>query len=127
MTTFEAERVVEKLRTNYPVDAANVVAIEASYLYLLLLRADAEATVDHQRLAELLGDGRRAYLPASAYGLGRGLGTQSPWSSKATDILHNTGFTAIERIERARVVRIVSSGEGMSAISRRWRPRCMTA
>jgi phosphoribosylformylglycinamidine synthase len=40
------------------------------------------------------------------------VGTQSPWSSKATDILHNTGFGAIERIERARVVRIVSSGGG---------------
>jgi phosphoribosylformylglycinamidine synthase len=32
------------------------------------------------------------------------VGTQSPWSSKATDILHNTGFGAVSRIERARVV-----------------------
>ena len=28
------------------------------------------------------------------------LGTISPWSSKATDIAHNCGFTAVERIER---------------------------
>ena len=28
------------------------------------------------------------------------LGTISPWSSKATDIAHNCGFTGIERIER---------------------------
>ena len=34
------------------------------------------------------------------------VGTQSPWSSKATDILCNTGFDGVERIERARVVRI---------------------
>ena len=29
------------------------------------------------------------------------LGTMSPWSSKATDIVRNCGFTAIARIERA--------------------------
>jgi phosphoribosylformylglycinamidine synthase len=110
-TTFEAERVVEKLRTSYPIDAANVVAIEASYLYLLLLHAEAEATVDHDRLEQLLGVGDEISSGQRVW-IGPRVGTQSPWSSKATDILHNTGFTAIERIERARVVRIVSSGEG---------------
>jgi phosphoribosylformylglycinamidine synthase len=111
-TTFEAERVVEKLRTSYPIDAANVVAIEASYLYLLLLHADAEATVDHERLAQLLGVGDEVSSGQRVW-IGPRVGTQSPWSSKATDILHNTGFTAIERIERARVVRIVSSADGV--------------
>ncbi|HEY4009279.1 MAG TPA: phosphoribosylformylglycinamidine synthase, partial [Acidobacteriaceae bacterium] len=33
-------------------------------------------------------------------------GTQSPWSSKATDILHNTGFTNVQRIERVRAIHI---------------------
>jgi phosphoribosylformylglycinamidine synthase len=112
LTTFEAERVVEKLRTSYPVDAANVVAIEASYLYLMLLRQDAESTLDQERLAELLGTGEEPSSGQRVW-IGPRVGTQSPWSSKATDILHNTGFTAIERIERARVVRIVSSGEGV--------------
>jgi len=37
------------------------------------------------------------------------VGTQSPWSSKATDILRNTGFGAIARIERARVVRVAGT------------------
>jgi phosphoribosylformylglycinamidine synthase len=111
-TTFEAERVVEKLRANYPVDAANVVAIEASYVYLILLRKDAESTLDHQRLAELLGAGDELSSGQRVW-IGPRVGTQSPWSSKATDILHNTGFAVIERIERARVVRIVSVGEGV--------------
>jgi phosphoribosylformylglycinamidine synthase len=103
---------VQKLRTNYPAEAGNVVAVESSYLYLLLLRKDAEDTVDHQRLAELLGAGAELSAGQRVW-IGPRIGTQSPWSSKATDILHNTGFTAIERIERARVVRIVSTGDGV--------------
>ncbi len=112
LTAFEADRVVQKLRTNYPVDAANVVALESSYLYLLLVHKDAADTVDHQRLSELLGDGDELSAGQRVW-IGPRIGTQSPWSSKATDILHNTGFCAIERIERARVVRIVSSGDGV--------------
>jgi phosphoribosylformylglycinamidine synthase len=114
LTAFEAERVVQKLRTNYPAEAGNVVAVESSYLYLLLIRKEAEDTVDHQRLAELLGAGDELSFGQRVW-IGPRIGTQSPWSSKATDILHNTSFSAIERIERARVVRVVSSGEGVAA------------
>ena len=57
LTAFEAERVVQKLRTNFPAEAGKVVAVESSYLYLLLIRKEAEGTVDHRRLAELLGAG----------------------------------------------------------------------
>ncbi len=112
LTAFEAERVVQKLRTNYPAEAGKVVAVESSYLYLLLIRKETEDTVDHQRLAELLEAGDELSSGQRVW-IGPRIGTQSPWSSKATDILHNTGFTAIERIERARVVRIVSSGDGV--------------
>ena len=112
LTAFEAERVVQKLRTNFPAEAGKVVAVESSYLYLLLIRKETEGTVDHRRLAELLGAGDE--LPSGQrVWIGPRIGTQSPWSSKATDILHNTGFSAIERIERARVVRIISSGDGV--------------
>ena len=108
LTTFEAERAVEKLRTNYPVDAAKVSAIEAAYVYLLLLREDDEGAVNYERLSELLGTGDEIASGQRVW-IGPRVGTQSPWSSKATDILHNTGFTAIERIERGHVVRLVSS------------------
>src|SRR5207253_2179017 len=40
------------------------------------------------------------------------LGTTSPWSSKATDIAHVCGLTAITRIERA--VAYVAIGVGLS-------------
>lgn len=101
LTTFEAARMAATLRAMDP----DVSAVEASYLYLLLLRTDSESAIDHQRLAQLLGAG--VGMPAGpCVWIGPRVGTQSPWSSKATDILHNTGFAAIERIERARVVRI---------------------
>jgi phosphoribosylformylglycinamidine synthase len=112
LTAFEAQRVVEKLRTNYPAEAGNVAAVESSYLYLLLIRKEAEDTVDHERLAQLLGPGDELSSGQRVW-IGPRIGTQSAWSSKATDILHNTGFPAIERIERARVVRIVSTGDGV--------------
>ena len=37
-------------------------------------------------------------------------GTVSPWSSKATDILHNCGLDAVERVERGTAWRITSGG-----------------
>ena len=107
LTEFEAARTAARLRT---IDAG-VAAVEASYLYLLLLHREAEDEIDHQRLNQLLGAGVEIAAGQRVWIAPR-VGTQSPWSSKATDILHNTGFGAIERIERARVVRIVSSGEG---------------
>ncbi len=107
LTAFEAARLAAKLRA---IDAG-VAAVEASYLYLLLVRNESESGIDHQRLAELLGAGVESAAGQRVWIAPR-LGTQSPWSSKATDILHNTGFGAIERIERARVVRITSSRDG---------------
>jgi phosphoribosylformylglycinamidine synthase len=105
LTEFEAARMATRLRA---IDSS-VTVVEASYLCLLLLRKDSESKIDHQRLAELLGTGVENTAGQCVWIAPR-VGTQSPWSSKATDILHNTGFGAIERIERARVVSIVSSG-----------------
>jgi phosphoribosylformylglycinamidine synthase len=104
LTEFEGARLAARLRA---IDAG-VAAVEASYLYLLLLHKDSERGIDHHRLAELLGAGVERASGQRVWIAPR-VGTQSPWSSKATDILHNTGFGAIERIERARVVRIASS------------------
>jgi phosphoribosylformylglycinamidine synthase len=104
LTAFEAARIAARLRA---IDAG-VAAVEASYLYLLLLHKGSESAINHQKLAELLGAGVE-YAAGQRVWIAPRVGTQSPWSSKATDILHNTGFAAIERIERARVVSIVSS------------------
>jgi phosphoribosylformylglycinamidine synthase len=99
LTPFEAARVVERLRG---IDAG-VTSVDARWLYLLQVADGAE--LDEARLAELLELGKA--MPAGpTVWIAPRMGTQSPWSSKATDILHNTGFGAVTRIERARVVRI---------------------
>jgi phosphoribosylformylglycinamidine synthase len=61
------------------------------------------ATTERAVLDRLLTYGSRA--PVSAYGGQRvlvtpRLGTESPWSSKATDIMHVCGLDAVRRVER---------------------------
>ncbi len=109
LTAFEAARLATRLQA---IDPA-VSRIESAYLYLLLLGHEFSGSrLMDQRLAELLELGT-ALPPESCVWIGPRVGTQSPWSSKATDILHNTGFHGIERIERARVVRVLyGDGEG---------------
>lgn len=99
-TDFEAKRLLGKLQA---IDPA-VAVVEAAFIYLLQVSND-QQTSDEGRLRDLLGpahelnDGPSLWITPRA-------GTQSPWSSKATEILHNTGFPHIERLERARIVRL---------------------
>ena len=97
LTSFEADRLTARLRA---VDPA-VTGVDAFFLYLIT----ATGTLDHQRLNDLL-DLTDTPLPDPAIFVAPRIGTQSPWSSKATDILLNTGFTNAQRIERIRVVQI---------------------
>jgi phosphoribosylformylglycinamidine synthase len=63
--------------------------------------ADVERTLDpgqHRRLAEVLDAGEGAPLDATLWIVPR-LGTLSPWSSKASDILHDIGLP-VRRVER---------------------------
>ncbi|MFP5267030.1 MAG: phosphoribosylformylglycinamidine synthase, partial [Acidobacteriota bacterium] len=121
LTSFEAARLVQRIQSNHPTEASGVMSVEAWYLYLLLLPSEAEAKIDSARLLQVLGVGRETVPEmkgGSTVWIGPRVGTQSPWSSKATDILRNTGFEVISRVERARVVRIVTaSGETVEKIS----------
>ncbi len=103
MTAFEAERLCARLRA---VDAG-VRSVSASYLYALQFHG---GEVDPVRLRELLGDGMEANAGTRVWIAPR-TGTQSPWSSKATDILRNTGFENVQRLERARVVAIEGAAD----------------
>jgi phosphoribosylformylglycinamidine synthase len=100
LTSFEAERLTARLRA---IDSA-VTGVDASYLYLIT----ATGELDHERLTDLL-ELTDTPLPDPAIFVAPRIGTQSPWSSKATDILLNTGFTNAQRIERIRVVQIHSA------------------
>lgn len=100
LTSFEAERLALRLRTIDP----NVTGVEVSYLYLLQYTG----SLNLDRLGELL-DTRAAITGGPSLWIAPRVGTQSPWSSKATDILHHTGFSNVHRIERARVVHITGA------------------
>ena len=104
LTAFEAERLAARLRA---VDSG-VAAVESAFLYILRMTEHPAPQVNDARLRDLLDLGA-ALPPGPCVWIAPRTGTQSPWSSKATDILHNTGFTAIERIERARAVRVTGA------------------
>jgi phosphoribosylformylglycinamidine synthase len=106
LTPFETTRLSERLSSvRLGVSVAGV-----SYIYLLVVAEDA-APLDHLRLAELLGLDETPTPPeqTAALWVAPRAGTQSPWSSKATDILHNTGFADVARIERAREVHVAGA------------------
>jgi phosphoribosylformylglycinamidine synthase len=110
LTAFEAERLRAKLAT---VDAG-VRTVSAQWLYLAQLAEgfDALPADEAAKLADLLElDGNEA-VQTNVW-VGPRVGTMSPWSSKATDIVRNTGFRSIARLERARALHV----EGATVIA----------
>ena len=76
-------------------------SIDAEYLYFVEQR-EALAKSEEELLARLL-DARPELAPASggySFIVVPRPGTISPWSSKATDIVHNCGLDKLSRIER---------------------------
>ena len=111
LTDFEAVRLLSRLQQLRPA----ITAVDAAFLYLLKSRETAPSSQpaqkqDNGRLRELLGPAHDL-APGPRLWITPRTGTQSPWSSKATDILHNTGFQEVERIERARVVVIAGASD----------------
>ncbi len=95
---FRLQGLLAKLREHLP----NVSSIGTSFEYYL----DIEATLNDAQLEQLhsLLDVRAAQRkPAETVSLwvAPRAGTISPWSSKATDIVHNCGLVAVNRVERA--------------------------
>ncbi len=97
--------------------AAEIAALDGDWqlrevVYAYAIDLPAQQLIDAQRLAALLQPGTADLADASA--LTRSgqrivmprLGTISPWSSKATDIARNCGFSQVQRVERVTVVGI---------------------
>lgn len=98
LSPFRRERLLQRLK-----DAGLPVAdVRARYEHFVHCDADLDEAA-RTRLAELLDYGTPAD-PEDGEGLVLRviprLGTVSPWASKATDIAHNCGLTAVRRIER---------------------------
>ncbi|MDE1155119.1 MAG: phosphoribosylformylglycinamidine synthase [Acidobacteriaceae bacterium] len=101
LSPFEQERLLTRLQSLAP----EVTGVEARWLYVVELAKGVSSLPEAEtsKLAELL-ELDEPFSPEGALWIGPRVGTQSPWSSKATEILRNTGFTSIARIERARVL-----------------------
>ncbi|MDX1482208.1 MAG: phosphoribosylformylglycinamidine synthase [Woeseiaceae bacterium] len=99
LSRFRLDKLLQRLNDH----GASVTALDARFEYFAQSTEDASA-VDHRRLSKLLLSDE----PAVVFDQTRSLvtvaprpGTISPWSSKATDILHACGLTNVSRVERA--------------------------
>ena len=93
LSAFRLERLNRQLAEIFPGARVTV----SRYVYLLQAAAPLDAA-GHQRLAQVLEAGTAPALGALFWVVPR-LGTISPWSSKATDILRGCGFD-VDRVER---------------------------
>ena len=120
LSAFRHERLLTVLRERVP----EVEALSAHYVHFIDHRDTLDAAAQ-ECLAKLLDYGSHASqdIPENAqrFLVVPRLGTQSPWSSKATDIAHNCGLHQIDRIERGVDYRVAlrrePSAEQLGAIS----------
>ncbi len=102
LSLFKSQRLLADLQASVPC----IVGLSARFLHLVALDADLTKHED-QQLHELLHYGEdfngqgfgEAEFDAVFFVTPR-FGTISPWSSKATDIAHNSGLNKVLRIER---------------------------
>ncbi|HWB29934.1 MAG TPA: phosphoribosylformylglycinamidine synthase [Vicinamibacterales bacterium] len=117
LSPFRLERLLATLRTS--ASGVQVRSIGARYIHFV----DLERPLDAAGRAVL--DRLLEYGPRRAAVSERGdlllvvprRGTQSPWSSKATDIAHNAGLTSVRRVERG-IAYYVDAGRPLAANER---------
>jgi len=97
LSPFRQSKLLQRVKETQPT----VTAVSAHYAYFLRCDRALDAT-DTARLCRLLqAEQVSGAVPAGSLCLVTPRpGTISPWSSKATDIVHNCGLRGIERVER---------------------------
>ena len=88
--------------------------LTTSFVYLVSLRAPLSNS-DRHKLANILGSDRPYDAVTGEVLIAPRPGTISPWSTKATDILHNCRLGRISRIERGIAYRFVAAGPLVAA------------
>ncbi|MFP4682569.1 MAG: phosphoribosylformylglycinamidine synthase [Ectothiorhodospira sp.] len=101
LSAFRRERLLQVLRREVPA----VRGVSARFEYFI----DTDRELDEaegvllERLLMAEGEGPGPEGSGTALWVVPRLGTISPWSSKATDIVHHCGLEAVRRVERGRV------------------------
>ncbi len=98
---FRQQRLIEQIREIFPNLNANELAIFSRYQYFLDTDGDPTKKQREQLCSLLDAENTQAQAYQHSIWVSPRVGTISPWSSKATDILRNCGLTAISRVERA--------------------------
>ena len=108
LSKFRADRLLAALRAVNPA----VAAVSGRYVHFVLAGRKLGER-DSERLSALLDYGFEAPDVRADLQLlvVPRLGTISPWASKATDIVHNCGVSAVERVERTVLYSIEFSDE----------------
>ena len=111
---------LEKLLTTIQAELDNVLTLRTEYRYFIEVDGDGElSTADQAVVGTLLEADLRTSNAATDelfFLVTPRPGTISPWSSKATDIAHNSGLKSVLRIERGtayfiKVTRELSAAE----------------
>ena len=93
---------VEKLLTQLQYQLASITAVHTEFVHFADI--EGELTPDQQAtLDKLLKYGpafKAENMTGELFLVVPRKGTISPWSSKATDIAHNCGLSAVQRLER---------------------------
>jgi phosphoribosylformylglycinamidine synthase len=95
-SSFRIQKLLERIRR----DVTGIVGLSAHFVHFVELEQElnaAQREVLHQLLAPLSAPPAETLY---SFWVVPRLGTISPWSSKATDIAHNCGLSALRRIER---------------------------
>ncbi|NYT74425.1 phosphoribosylformylglycinamidine synthase [Halomonas sp. QX-2] len=125
LSAFRHARLLTVLRERVP----EVEALSAHYVHFIDVhsheRREELDDAARERLVQLLDYGTHSSVEvperAQRFLVAPRLGTQSPWSSKATDIAHNCGLRQISRIERGIDYRVsftaMPNEESLSALA----------
>ena len=126
LSEFRARQLLRRLREL----SDEIDDVHASWAFFLDLDR-ALSGGEETRLREVLEESRQATVevpPGELFLVVPRPGTISPWSSKATDILHNCGLTAVNRIERGMAVVLTGispTAEARTALAARLHDRMM--
>lgn len=111
LSPFRSQKLLETLQAKIP----EITGVFAEFQHFVRTDADLSET-EVQTLERLLTYGpklQEGECSGSFFLVVPRPGTISPWSSKATDITHNCGLSAVHRVERG-VAYYVSAEEGLS-------------
>lgn len=104
-----------KLLASVQQQVSSVTNLTSEYRYFIEVDGDSDLSVNEQSVIETLLEAKQqasASLESENFFLVTPRpGTISPWSSKATDIVHNSGVTDVVRVERGIAFFVETSAE----------------